>query len=148
MAKRRSIQKRAKGVEVKVQQYLWPDSFFAGNAKRPAHESQDVCGPSSFGEYLWGEVKNNNIAKGGLYSILDGAYEQCVAAIERDSEICVNKIPVPFSVIWPVGSRSWGQRLVLFKPPDYKLRIILTLEQFKENYIGDWVSPRDWGLIR
>ena len=106
MAKRTSINARAKKAEREVQQYLWPGSRFAGNAKRPALEDQDLCGVDAECGLWWGEVKSYNRETihqcGGPWAVLEAAWHQCDAAIKRAIEagtIPANPHVVPFAVL-------------------------------------------------
>lgn len=152
MAKKQSINARAKSVERKTQQFLWPGTKFAGNAKRPALEDEDLRGDGADGWPLWGEVKNyscETIGKRGAWVILAEAYQQCCEAIERNRQDwpkyqkCTypndrvdmqHGRPLPFSVLWPVGSSKDEQRLVMYEVMPGE-RMILTLVQFKRLFI-------------
>ncbi|MHB8994582.1 MAG: hypothetical protein ACYC63_04955 [Armatimonadota bacterium] len=146
MASRSSINSRAKGVEVLIQQFLWPGSTFAGGAKRPAHEDEDLRGPDKDWWPLWGEAKNYAgiaVGKTGAYVILSKALDQCLEAVERNQdkwpEVMLEKgglqriRPKVFSALWPVGSRSDQQRLVMWEIEGE--RMVMTLVQFKRLYI-------------
>ena len=114
MGNKSSVLKRAKRVERKVQQYLWPGSAFTGGAKRPALEREDVRGKDRRGQEWWGEVKNlsqTQIAEhGGPWAVLERALLQVEAAIE--SQLARART---FAVLWPKGARREDQRLVMFE---------------------------------
>jgi len=140
MAKRRSINSRAKRVEVSVQQYLWPNTTFAGNSKRPAFEDQDVCGMDYQGDFWWGEVKNysretiNNL--GGTWKALEGALEQANNAIDRNKHVWqqyTEKRPKAFAVLWEKGSRDDNKRLVMLE--HIGMLIVIKLTDFKKKFI-------------
>jgi hypothetical protein len=131
MSKPASRNARAKGVERKVQQYLWPGSRFAGGAHRPALEHEDLRGEDRDGRELWGEVKNwtPDLVQngGGVWAVLLKAYWQVWDVLLREMP---DPMPVPFSVLWPSGSRREDQRLVMYAFPVAGLCIV-TLEMFK-----------------
>lgn len=134
MSKRRSIIARAKKVEREVQQYLWPGTEFAGNAKRPALEDQDVRGFDFHGNEWWGEVKNyskKNIKKIGVNNLLNRALKQCECAIDRNENSWYPNRPRSFAVLWPVYSRDHSERYVLLDTGD-----IVTLHELKSLISG------------
>jgi hypothetical protein len=139
MAKPASRNSRAKGVERKVQQYLWPGTRFAGGAHRPAHEHEDVRGEDRDGRELWGEVKNwtPDLVQngGGVWAVLVKAYHQCWDAILRAPHGPTSDEPRPFAVLWPVGSVKEAQRLVMYRFPVVGLAIV-PLAEFKMQVIG------------
>ena len=136
MGNKSSVLKRAKGVERKVQQYLWPGSAFIGGAKRPALEREDVRGKDRRGQEWWGEVKNlsqTQIAEhGGPWAVLERALLQVEAAIE--SELARARA---FAVLWPKGAKRGDQKLVMYflegRRPNVCSEgpVIMTLEQFR-----------------
>jgi len=133
---KRSVLKRAKGVERKVQQYLWPGSAFTGGAKRPALEREDVRGKDRRGQEWWGEVKNlsqTQIAEhGGPWAVLERALLQVEAAMESEQANALG-----FAVLWPKGAKREDQKLVMYllegRRPNVYLEgpVIMTLEQFR-----------------
>jgi len=139
MSKPASRNARAKGVERKVQQYLWPGSRFAGGAHRPALEHEDLRGEDRDGRELWGEVKNwtPDLVQngGGVWAVLVKAYQQCWDAILRAPNGPTSDEPRPFAVLWPVGSVRETQRLVMYCFPVVGLAIV-TLSEFKRQVIG------------
>jgi len=149
MAKRENIAARAKGVEVKIQQYLWPGSHFAGGAKRPALEQCDLRGEDCDGWPLWGEAKNYDLPtvadKGGVYAVLGKAYaqaERAIAANEQDwpprelgNSGWGHMRPVPFAVLWIKGSRGGEQRLVMYALPGWGEPAVITLAEFKRRIV-------------
>ncbi len=142
MSKRRSINSRAKKAEVNVQQFLWPGSEFAGNAKRPALEDQDLCGQDWKEQWWWGEVKNDSNetikAKGGVWCDLYDAFCQAEDAIRRNENVWGGYTPtkpIPFAVLWPKNSRKPEQRLVMLEV--FGLLVIITLDSFKDKFINN-----------
>lgn len=138
LSKRTNINARAKKIEREVQQYLWPGSCFAGGAKRPALEQEDVRGDDCNGRPLWGEVKNwdaKTIAgEGGHYSVLRKAYNQATGAIESNPQDYTVR-PKAFSVLWPKGSRKPEQKLAMVEVSGEL--IVMTLEQFKRTVVDN-----------
>jgi len=138
VATRSSINARSKDKERKVQQRLWPGSRFAGGAKRPALEDQDLCGRGKDGVLWWGEVKHYTkptiMQEGGEYAVLCGAFQQCEEAIERNEELWSPERPRPFAVLWPVGSREDDRILAMCEIGG--LRTAMTLRDFQETFIG------------
>lgn len=139
MASRVSIKNRAKAWERKIQQYLWEGSSFAGHAKRPALEDQDVCGLDSVGNLWWGEVKNRSVAyvnQIGTWTILNKAFEQCEEAIKR------NKVnATPFAVLCPSNSTILSPKvLVMLELQDNgrTQKCLIPLKTFKERFIQQW----------
>ena len=142
MGNKSSVLKRAKGVERKVQQYLWPGSAFTGGAKRPALEREDVRGKDRRGQEWWGEVKNlsqTQIAEhGGPWAVLERALLQVEAAIESEQANVLG-----FAVLWPKGAKRGDQKLVMYllegRRPNVYLEgpVIMTLEQFRCRMPGD-----------
>jgi len=135
MSKPASRNARAKGVERKVQQYLWPGSRFAGGAHRPAHEHEDLRGDDRDGRELWGEAKNwawsKILNEGGPWAVLYNAFNQCDSAIVREHKgLPGESWPNAFAVLWPPGSRRHDQRLVMYGFPCVGLAVV-TLEMFK-----------------
>ena len=143
MAKRTTVLTRAKSVERRVQQYLWPGSAFAGGAKRPALEREDVRGRDLWGTEWWGEVKNLSQAQiaehGGPWAVLERAYLQAQAAIESEQADAQ-----PFAVLWPKGSQRQDQRLVMCCwswGPDGVGLVVVTLAQFRSRMARDRAEP-------
>lgn len=162
VAKRQSINARAKKVERVVQQFLWEGTKFAGNAKRPALEDEDLRGWDREGYPVYGECKNYSceaIGKRGAWVILAEAYQQCQDAIDRNEHdwpkipsIWGNPAgisPTPltavrpwaFSVLWPVGSSKDEQRLVMWEYSGEM--VIVPLVMFKIIAIDPPSSPAD-----
>ena len=151
---RSSQLRNSKRVEVLVQQYLWPGTKFAGNAKRPALEQCDLRGEDRDGNAIWGEVKNLSpatVAARGLWAVLLDAYEQCQAAIENNQQDWPEDAPIvnqfgvskgrqhrprAFSVLWPVGSRREDARLVMYEAPVVGLAVV-PLAEFRRQVIGE-----------
>lgn len=135
MAKRRSIIARAKKAEREVQQYLFPGTTFAGHAKRPALEDEDLRGLDYDGTLWWGECKaleaKTTQGRGGPWAVLEDAYNQCCEAIERNPH--EGQVPRPFAVLRAKGTQLESpQNLVMYKTrgriviirlTDFKLRI-------------------------
>ena len=88
-------------MEREVSQYLWPGCRFAGGAKRPALEDEDVRGEDAAGRSWWGEIKSRERAtitsEGGDFKVLSKALDQCLEAIKRNEHN------------WPLCSRCGGQ---------------------------------------
>jgi len=143
MAKRTTVGARAKGIERTVQQLLWPGTVFAGHAKRPALEDQDVCGLGCDDWPWWGEVKNYGQATirdgGGTWAVLEKALEQAGKAILRNVQVWPTDgagLPVrpkPFAVLWPSGSRREDQRLAMCEYAG--ARVVMPLHQFKRLFV-------------
>lgn len=140
MASRSSIKASAKKTEVSIQQYLWPGSVFAGNAKRPALENEDLRGQDYNDLWWWGEAKENSNAtilrKGGVLKTLRKAFQQVETAIERDVVVWkdyTKKPPLPFAVLKTKGMHGIGNSLVMFIY--HGMEVIITLEAFRDNII-------------
>lgn len=138
MANRSNINKRAKKHEREVQQYLWPGSKFAGGAKRPALEDEDLRGIDKNGDLWWGECKSKSkeaITVIGVWKILNDAFDQCLEATIRNEE----KAKI-FSVLRKKGTGiESSQNLVMIEISDiinsikeYNEKIIMPLSKFKK----------------
>ena len=143
MATRHTIKERAKKHEREVQQYLWPGSKFAGGAKRPALEDEDLRGCSVTGERWWGECKsrkNEIIRDIGVWKILSDAFDQCLEAAKRNEENVLI-----FSVLRKKGtSIESNQNLVMVEIKNlvhatnaFNNRIIIPLCEFKKIIVGE-----------
>lgn len=137
MAKRGTVIARAKGVERQVQQMLWPGSTFAGGAKRPALEQQDLRGEDRDGRPLWGEVKNYTPetleAAGGVWRVLEKAYRQCEKAIAAGHY--EGEKPRAFAVLWVVGAKRQDRKLAMYEWPVAGLAVT-TLAKFARLVVG------------
>jgi hypothetical protein len=152
MAKRSSINARAKKAEREVQQYLWPGSRFAGNAHRPALEDEDLRGPGLDCSYWWGECKSYTQdtlkARGGPWQVLANALDQCVEAVGRAAlDGTLNGIlpPRSFAVLRvPNTSIESPQNLVIVDALDWPgwpdvddTLCLIPLSVFKAGFIGE-----------
>lgn len=152
--------RQSKRVEILVQQYLWPGTQFAGNAKRPALEQCDLRGEDRDGRPIWGECKNLSpatVAARGTWAVLLDAYEQCQAAIESNRQDWPEDAPVvnqygvskgrqhrprAFAVLWPVGSRREDARLVMWDAPVVGLCVV-PLSEFRRQCVAEPGEARD-----
>jgi len=133
MATRSSILRRSKKAEREIQQLLWPGSEFAGGAKRPALERQDLRGLDAEGRPWWGEVKNYDTGTthgaGGPWAVLEAAFEQVMDVISWEPHD--GEVPRAFSVLRVKGTAlASSQNLVMYQTRGEK--VIIPLSRFHD----------------
>lgn len=145
MSKRSSTLKRAKKHEREMQQYIWPDSRFGPSEawKRPALQDHDLEGPGE-DAYWWGEHKSYSSdslhSKGGAWTVLEAALEQCRDAIARTPHD--EKPPRAFAVIRVVGTSVDSPRsLVMVEQRGMK--VLVPVGQFRNAFIEPKMNRKD-----